>query len=79
MYLENVIIRSILTNLCFEGHEFKDHLHSEEHSENHVQHVRQVSDMSRLITVLWVKEGQIEKNILPHQNFLSSTIRQTDR
>lgn len=41
------------TNLGFKGHEFEDHLHSEEHSKNYVEHIREVSDVVWLVTVLW--------------------------
>lgn len=53
IYLENVLIYAILTDLCFEGHKFKDHFYSEEHSEDDVQHVRQVGHMVGLVAVLW--------------------------
>ena len=44
--------------LDFEGHEFEDHLHSKEHSEDNVQHLRQLGDVVRLVTVLFDGETQ---------------------
>lgn len=39
-------------DLGFERHEFQDHLHCEEHGEDHIQHVGQVRHVVRLVAVL---------------------------
>ena len=35
----------IATHLGFEGHQFEQHLHGEEHGEDDVQHVRELCDV----------------------------------
>lgn len=42
----------------FEGHELENHLHSEEHSEDQVQGVRQFGHMVRLVAVLFKVENK---------------------
>lgn len=42
----------------FEGHELENHLHSEKHSEDQVQHVWQFGHMVWLVTVLFKRESK---------------------
>ena len=42
----------------FEGHELENHLHSEEHGEDQVQHVWQLGHMVRLVAVLFKVESE---------------------
>lgn len=45
-------LKKTLAHLGFEGTNFEDHLHREQDGEDDVQHVGQMSDVIRLITVL---------------------------
>lgn len=49
----------IFTDLGFEGHQFQDHLHSEQHGKYDVQHAREVFHMFWLVTVLWGQSTNI--------------------
>lgn len=49
-------------HLHFKRHDFEYHLHSEEHREDHIQHVRQMGHMVWLVTVLWVKKKKKKKS-----------------